>query len=333
MKRLAHGTAKFIARVYCSDFVIVKPFSFIMFGNHAPRPIATPKNAVKQIIPAMTRVGNIRNTTAKGSLLVLLAASVESELKGRHILDFEPLEHVERFLAAAMRREIARRFRQGETENPHDQRAGADDDPRGPPDGVGRGGENRGAQQKHHRRADRPYAGAADEMHDGKNTSANELGRIFAGIGERQRLLGPEAEAGDEAADDKHRDVRRERTEDGEHAEQQQVELIDEAAAEPVAELTLSRGADEHAEDGRAANQRDLRAARELRRENVRYERAEDRKVDDVEEVSRGDQRDHFAVERRYLCVVERVADVRLYGLSHGLSLPIAFFVSTQQPP
>ena len=34
------------------------------------------------------------------------------------------------------------------------------------------------------------------------------------------------------------------------HAEQQQVELIDEAAAEPVAELTLSRSADEHAEDG-----------------------------------------------------------------------------------
>src|SRR5262249_61733545 len=81
MNRLAHGTAKFIARVYCNDFVIVKPFSFIMFGSHAPRPTATPKNAVKQIIPAMTRLGNIRNTTAKGSLLVLLAASVESELR------------------------------------------------------------------------------------------------------------------------------------------------------------------------------------------------------------------------------------------------------------
>ena len=26
MKRLAHGTAKFIASVYCSDLVMVKPF-------------------------------------------------------------------------------------------------------------------------------------------------------------------------------------------------------------------------------------------------------------------------------------------------------------------
>ena len=169
-------------------------------------------------------------------------------------------------------------------------------------------------------------------MHDGKKPSADSLGRIFAGIGERQRLLGAEAEAGDKAADDKHRDVRRECTEDREHAEQQQVELIDEAAAEPVAELTLSRSADEHAEDGRAADQRDLGAARELRRQNVRHERAEDRKVDDVEEVSRGDQRDHFAMQRRYLRFVERVADICLYGLSHGVSLPIPFFVGTQQP-
>src|SRR5207342_1672774 len=151
------------------------------------------------------------------------------------------------------------------------------------------------------------------------------------GIGERQRLLRPEAEAGDEATDDKHRDVRRERPKNGEDAEQQQVELIDEAAAEPVAELTLSRGADEHAEDRGGTNQRNLWTARELRRQDVRHERAEDCKIDDVEEVSRGDQRDHSAVERRYFCFVERVADVCLYGLSHGLSLPIAFFVGTQQ--
>src|ERR1700684_955962 len=35
MKRLAHGTAKFIASVYCSDLVTVKPFAFMMFGSHA----------------------------------------------------------------------------------------------------------------------------------------------------------------------------------------------------------------------------------------------------------------------------------------------------------
>ena len=109
-------------------------------------------------------------------------------------------------------------------------------------------------------------------MHDGENPPANELGRIFAGIGECQRLLSAEPEAGDEAADDKHRKVRCECSEQGEHAEQQQIELIDEAAAVAVAELTLSRGADEHAEDGRAANERDFRTARELRRQNVRHE-------------------------------------------------------------
>src|ERR1700688_2092463 len=48
MKMLAHGTAKFIARVYCSDLVMEKPFAPMMFGSHAPRPMATPKNAVKQ---------------------------------------------------------------------------------------------------------------------------------------------------------------------------------------------------------------------------------------------------------------------------------------------
>src|SRR3984893_4261833 len=78
MKMLAHGTAKFIAKVYWSDLVMVKPFSFMMFGSQAPSPMAMPKNAVKQIMPAMTRLGNILNTTANGSLLVLLATSVDS---------------------------------------------------------------------------------------------------------------------------------------------------------------------------------------------------------------------------------------------------------------
>src|SRR5262249_11651519 len=41
-------------------------------------PMATPKNAEKQIMPAMTRTGNMRKTTAKGSLLVSLAAPVVS---------------------------------------------------------------------------------------------------------------------------------------------------------------------------------------------------------------------------------------------------------------
>ena len=82
MKRLAHGTAKFIASIYCSDLVMLKPLPFMMFGSQAPSPMAMPKNAVKQIMPAMTRVGNMRNTTLNGSLLVLLAASVASGCVG-----------------------------------------------------------------------------------------------------------------------------------------------------------------------------------------------------------------------------------------------------------
>src|SRR5271170_4104079 len=80
--RLAHGTAKFMANTYCSDLVTVKPLAFMMFGSQAPSPMAMPKNAVKQIMPAMTRVGNMRNTTQNGSLLVLLAASVDNGCVG-----------------------------------------------------------------------------------------------------------------------------------------------------------------------------------------------------------------------------------------------------------
>src|SRR5262245_66548302 len=43
MKMLAQGTAKFIARVYCSDFVIVKDFSFIILVHHATRHAETQK--------------------------------------------------------------------------------------------------------------------------------------------------------------------------------------------------------------------------------------------------------------------------------------------------
>src|SRR5690348_3547051 len=82
MKMLAHGTAKFIASRYCSDLVMEKPFAFMMFGSQAPSPMAMPKNAVKQIMPAMTRLGNMRNTTPNGSLLVSLAALLDSGCVG-----------------------------------------------------------------------------------------------------------------------------------------------------------------------------------------------------------------------------------------------------------
>src|SRR5580693_6098922 len=78
MKMLAVATAKFMTRVYCSDLVMLKPLAFMMFGSQAPSPMAMPKNAVKQIMPAMTRRGNKRKTTLNGSLLVVAASSVDS---------------------------------------------------------------------------------------------------------------------------------------------------------------------------------------------------------------------------------------------------------------
>ena len=45
-------------------------------------------------------------------------------------------------------------------------------------------------------------------------------------------------------------------------------------------------------------------------------------RVDDVEEVTGGDQCDHFDVERRNFRVVQCFADECLYGLSHGVLPP-----------
>ena len=55
------------------------------------------------------------------------------------------------------------------------------------------------AEVQREQRGDRPDAGAADEMHDRQDAAADRLRRIFAGVGERERLLGAEADAGDEA--------------------------------------------------------------------------------------------------------------------------------------
>src|SRR5580700_10667646 len=95
-------------------------------------------------------------------------------------------------------------------------------------------------------------------MDDGKDTSADALGRIFAGIGEGQRLFGAEADPSDKATNDQQRHARSECAEDREGAEQEQVELIDESAAEPVGEFALAGSAQEHAENGGAADGRGL---------------------------------------------------------------------------
>jgi hypothetical protein len=101
-------------------------------------------------------------------------------------------------------------------------------------------------------------------MHDRQDAAADELGRVFARIGERERLLGAETDAGDETRDPQQLDRWRERAQDGEDSKQQEVELVDRLAAPPVAELALSGGANEHAEHGRAASPAGLGRRRKL---------------------------------------------------------------------
>ena len=160
-------------------------------------------------------------------------------------------------------------------------------------------------------------------MHDREDAAADALGRIFAGIGEGERLLGAEPDAGDEAADDQQRDARRQRAEDGEDAEQQQVELIDEPAAEPVREFALAGGADGQAENGGAADQAASAAPAEAGLDDERHQRAEHGEIDDVAEISRGDQPDDAPMQRRNFRVVQRRADEAFDGLRPALCAPL----------
>src|SRR4029077_6762619 len=93
----------------------------------------------------------------------------------------------------------------------------ADDDPDAAP-------ANAVAERQGEQRRDRPHARAADEVHDRKDAAADELGRVLARVGERERLLGAEADPGDEAGDPEPEHRRRQRAEDGEDSEQQEVE-------------------------------------------------------------------------------------------------------------
>src|SRR5262249_61683652 len=97
-------------------------------------------------------------------------------------------------------------------------------------------------------------------------------------------------------------------------------ELVDEATAEPVAQLSLPRGADRHAEDRGAADEAELRRREGFRQ--VWIERAEDRKVDHVEEIAGRDQPDDLHMKRRNLRLVERFADEGFHCLCHCMVPP-----------
>jgi hypothetical protein len=154
-------------------------------------------------------------------------------------------------------------------------------------------------------------------LHTGDEAAADGLWRVFAGVSEAQRLFRAQTDSGDET---QHREpdiVRRERGGDGRGAVQQQVELVDGFAAEPVGELALRQGADEQAEQCGAADQSDLRGGREAAARHVGDERAKDDVVGDVEEVTGGDEDEDPVVNRAHPGIVHGRADEALDGLRH----------------
>ena len=213
-----------------------------MLGSHAPRPNATPKNATKQIIPAIIRPGNARKMMPNGSLLVSLAASVLSDFERRRAHP-HPLQQLERALPLAVGRQPAWRFRQREAQHEDHQRQNADHRPdTAPMDDV--------AELQHEQGTDRPGPGAADELHQGDDASAITLGRVFRGVGEAQWLLGAQAEAREEPAHQQQGQVRHPGTGNRCEAEQQQIELVHCLAAEPVGEFPLPQRAQEQTDQG-----------------------------------------------------------------------------------
>ena len=215
----------------------------------------------------------------------------------------------------AVRCQPARQFRQREAEQEYDQGARADDDPdAAPAKSVAEGECEQGGK--------RPRPGAADHLHAGDETAADVLGRILAGISEAQRLLGAEPDAGDEAQCCEPDVVGRECRDDGRQAVQQQVELIDGLAAEAVGELALRQRADEQAEQRGAGNGGDLRGRGEAGAHHVGNQRSQDHVVGDVEEIPRGDQREHAPMDRAHPGIVERRANEALDRLGHALPPP-----------
>ena len=131
MNRLAHGTAKFMPSVNVQRLGDGEALVIHDVGQPAAEADGDAEERREADHAGDDADREHPEDEANGSLLVLLAASVVSASFGPAM----PMraEHVERFLAAAVRRQIARRFRQHETKHPDDQRADADDDPHAAP--------------------------------------------------------------------------------------------------------------------------------------------------------------------------------------------------------
>ena len=172
-------------------------------------------------------------------------------------------------------------------------------------------------EEQGEQRGDGPHAGAADKVDDCQDAAADRFGRIFASVGECERLFGADSDAGDKPRCDEPPDGRRQCAQDRERAEQQKIELIDFLAAPAVAKFALASRANEHAEDRRAADQGGFGAGAELGLDHIRYQRAQHDHIDHIKEVSSGDERDNLDMQRCNFRIVERIADKAFNRLSH----------------
>ena len=165
-----------------------------MLGSHAPRPRATPKNATKQIIAGDDPAGDsARKMTPNGSLWVSLAASVLRLSIGGGRMPIRCSRSSARCpwpCVASQRGDFGSEKRSTKI------------DQREMPTTVQMPRQWIDvAEIEHEQRADRPGQAPPMNCINGDDAAANSLGRVFRGVGEAQRLLGAEADPGDEPED------------------------------------------------------------------------------------------------------------------------------------
>src|SRR5215472_3862016 len=215
------------------------------------------------------------------------------------------LKQVERAPPLAMRRQPARRLGERKAQHEDDQGENANHRPDPAP-------ADRIAEEEDEYRADRPRPGAADKLHQRDDPPANAFRRVLGGVRKAQRLLRSEAKTGEKAESDQPLIARRPGAGDRRQAEQQQVELVDRLAAKAVGELALPECAEEQAQQRRGADQSALGRRHELAVHHVGNQRAENRVVDHVAEISGGNEAQHPPMGRPHGGVVHRLANKTL---------------------
>jgi hypothetical protein len=145
----------------------------------------------------------------------------------------------------------------------------------------------------------------------------------YSAVGEAQRLLGAKADTSKKPKYQKPAKLRvetdardwRQCRDDRRQAEQEQVELIDRLASEPVGELALAQRTDEQPGHRDAADPRNLRLGDEAAFDQVGDESAEDREIQHVEKIAGGNKRQNLPMDRSHPRGIHRLADIRFDGL------------------